>query len=411
MRLGFILLGLTCTLCLIGCKQLPLRDHFPNMAGRKTKPVVDEKLESQLSLARLSERHGQHEYATQVYKAILRKHPENVAAYHRLAVIAARESEFAEAETHFQKALELGDRSAHLLADVGYYFYLRDQLDEAEKLLRESLEADHNQKGARTNLALVLGEQGRFDDAYAEFNKVLSDGESHANMGYIYSLNGDLDQAEREFHIALSLDNTLRPAAEALLELNNRHKVAASIARASKNADEKATGRANVSAPPAHDESPGVQQASAQAPASAAQTDPRAQEGKLIASMFDRPATLVDERTGLPARPARRQVARPATVAAPRNRSAATAANAAAAIMDAPLPETPFFDAADRNLAPPNPANPNPGTDAALSHSEHLTTGPLENNRSYGRQTEAASGSNTRPAALPWQQSTWSAQR
>lgn len=234
-RHGWMLIGLVSVVLLAGCRQVPLRNGNgepvpqPQVAKKK-----DDNLESQLSLARLSERHGQDGYAAQVYEAILRKNPRTVEAHHRLAVIASQKQDFETAERHFQQALEYGPRDPELLADIGYYFYLREQLDDAEKTLRESLAGNPQNKAARNNLALVLGEQGRVVEAMEEFQKVVSEAEAHANMGYILVMLGDIPQAQVEFNTALSMDHTLRSAAEALIQLEEQMKTDPAIARMGK---------------------------------------------------------------------------------------------------------------------------------------------------------------------------------
>lgn len=228
-----MLLGLACTLLLTGCQQMPLRQRVAAI-GQRITPAAGEntdKLESQISLARLSERHGQNDYAAQVYESILRKHPQNAYAHHRLAVLLAQKHDYERAEQHFQQALELGQRTPELLADIGYYFYARDQLDEAENMLRESLAGNPDQKVARSNLGLVLGEQGRLEEARQQFSKALSPAETHANMGYVHAMLGDLAQAKIEFNKALTLDSSLRPAADALIQLEQQMRSDTSLAQ------------------------------------------------------------------------------------------------------------------------------------------------------------------------------------
>jgi Flp pilus assembly protein TadD len=251
-RHRWMLVGVVSAVLLAGCRQVPLRNDngAPDLKPQTAKK--DDKLDSQLSLARLSERHGQNDYAAQVYEAILRQKPRTVEAHHRLAVIASQKQDYETAERHFQQALEYGPRNPQLLADIGYYFYLREQLEDAEKTLRESLAANPQNKAARNNLALVLGEQGRVVEAMEEFQKVVSEAEAHANMGYILVMLGDIPQARVEFNTALSMDNTLRSAAEALIQLEEQMKSDPVIARSTNRETESlARGKAaNIGATP-----------------------------------------------------------------------------------------------------------------------------------------------------------------
>ena len=205
----------------LGCSVLPQRspaDHDRPIAAAAGK------FESSLSLARLHERHGQVENARKVYEAVLEQDAANLLANHRLAVIAARERRFDEADRHFQQALAAGSPSSELRADVGYFDYLQDRLPEAEQKLRQALELDGRNHPARTNLALVLGEQGRLEEAYAEFRRADGEAQAHANLAYVCALLGDVERAESEYHRALALDPQLKPAAEALAQIGERRR-------------------------------------------------------------------------------------------------------------------------------------------------------------------------------------------
>ncbi len=216
------------TMCLailgtsVGCASFS-----PQLPWKKTpdaNATAVDNFESPLSLARLNERHGQVESARLVYEAVLRNDPQNALAHHRLGVIAAQRRRFTQAEEHFQRALSAGEPTAELLADAGYLAYLQDQLDEAEVKLRQALEVSPTNQTARTNLALVLGEQGRFEECLNEFRRAGDEAQAHANLAYVYATLGELDLAENEYHRALALNPKLLPAADALSQLAERRR-------------------------------------------------------------------------------------------------------------------------------------------------------------------------------------------
>lgn len=178
-----------------------------------------DKYHSQMSLARLSERKGQHDNATMLYSAILKKEPKNYIAHHRLAVLAGRAGRFDEAAEHFARAEEFGSDSAEFWNDRGYCDYLQEKHEEAEKHLRLALKRDPANKSARNNLGLLLGEQGKFDESLVQFKSAVGEAEAHSNLAYVKSQAGDYAGAEKHYHQALNMNNELRPAAEALLQL------------------------------------------------------------------------------------------------------------------------------------------------------------------------------------------------
>ena len=67
----------------------------------KSQELDTQPLESVACLARLSERHGKPDDASRLYRYILNKEPNHQTAHHRLGVIAAKEANFEQAESHF----------------------------------------------------------------------------------------------------------------------------------------------------------------------------------------------------------------------------------------------------------------------------------------------------------------------
>ena len=179
---------------------------------------------SRLSLARLTERRGQPKVAQQIYEKVLVDNPRSIVANHRLGVLAARQSKFELAEQYFQSARQLAPPTAELLADIGYGYYLQNRIPEAEQVLNEALKLEPDSVVVSNNLALVLGEQRRFDESLAAFQRVGTDAQAHANLAYIYSQLGEYDQAQSHYSRALSFDPTLRIAADAMVQIAERQR-------------------------------------------------------------------------------------------------------------------------------------------------------------------------------------------
>jgi Flp pilus assembly protein TadD len=150
-----------------GCSLTPSlpKWQWPWVARRQ-------ELDRALSLARLTERQGNLDEAMTTYRKILEADPDNVLAHHRIGAVAVKERRFEDARVSFETAMGLAEPSAELLNDVGYLHYLRQDLPGAENLFRQSLGKDPRNKHARNNLGLALAEQGRFDEALAEFRQV-----------------------------------------------------------------------------------------------------------------------------------------------------------------------------------------------------------------------------------------------
>lgn len=198
-----------------GCIQLPKVElpELPTPANRA------KKLKQNTALARLAERRGQTDEALHAYNKILEKYPNNQVAHHRLGVVKAQEGKFAEADQHFHRAWQIGPQSADLLCDMGFRLYLEHRLPEAEKLYREALQKQPKHPSALNNLGLVLGEQGRYHEALACFREANPDAQAEANLAFCMMQRGDIGAAQVHFNQALTLDNSMRPAAQALLQI------------------------------------------------------------------------------------------------------------------------------------------------------------------------------------------------
>lgn len=196
-----------------------------------TSPNADEVSEtSQLAMARLLERRGEIPQAEQFYRAILAANPNCAMAHHRLAVVLARQARFEEVEKHLLAAEQLGTTSADLFNDLGYAYYLQQRLPEAEQALRRALQQDPRHDAATTNLGLVLGTQGRYDEALALFKQTGSEAEAYANLAYVFAQTGRLQQAEETYLKALTLDSELRVAAKAMLQVAERRRALHALA-------------------------------------------------------------------------------------------------------------------------------------------------------------------------------------
>lgn len=224
-------------LCIVGqpgCASIQSK-AFPRLGQRHS-----EATERGLSMARLMERHGKYDEALKLYQNILEQDPKHQVASHRMGILAVRRGEHDMALDYFETAGKKGKPSAELLSDIGYTRYLMNELDVAEETLRAALRANPQLGSARTNLGLVLAEQGRDDEALVEFRKAGSEASALSNLAYIQTKLGHLAEAEKNYHRALELDPKQRSAAEALVQFQGvRDKADALVAKVEKNEAKK----------------------------------------------------------------------------------------------------------------------------------------------------------------------------
>ena len=91
----------------------------------------------------------------------------------------------AEARRHYEAALKIVPGDASVLSNLGLSYALTKDLRLAEKTLREAAARPDASPRVRQNLALVVGLQGRFDEAERIASADLPPPEAEANVRYL----------------------------------------------------------------------------------------------------------------------------------------------------------------------------------------------------------------------------------
>ena len=207
----------------VGCGLLPTREDLGSAVGyckdQVTGKARRDRLTKNFSEARILERRKDFVGAAKLYREVLAEEPQSRDCHHRLGVMSAVQGKFDEAHAHYRAALDCGSPTADLWSDVGYCHYMQHQMPEAEGALRQALALEPQHRTALNNLAMVVGEQGNLDAAYQLFRQANSEAEAECNFAYLCGECGDLLTAQQHFSRALSLDPTMKPAAEALLQV------------------------------------------------------------------------------------------------------------------------------------------------------------------------------------------------
>src|SRR4029453_1209563 len=93
---------------------------------------------------------------------------------------------------------------------------LQGQLAKAESALGKAAKFEPGNNRYWNNLGLVLGHQGRYEQALDCFRKSGSEADAQYNLAFIYATQERVDEAKRSFQKALAIDPTHRRAREAL---------------------------------------------------------------------------------------------------------------------------------------------------------------------------------------------------
>jgi Flp pilus assembly protein TadD len=141
-------------------------------------------------------------------------------AERRMAAAFDRLGRFAQAETHYNKALKLSSGDAKVWNDAGYSYYLQNRLSDAERSLKTANSLDPNDRRVLTNLGLTLAAEGKTDEALAVLTRAAGPAVGHANLGFILAAMGHTEQARTHYESALTLQPEMVAARQALAKLD-----------------------------------------------------------------------------------------------------------------------------------------------------------------------------------------------
>ena len=197
---------------LVGCSQV----------SKRVTAIIEKpkrKTESKTKLARLHERNGKLGRAKELYEELYQRNPASAEVCHRLAVVSTRLGDYDLAMNYFDKARQLTPHDGDLLCDLGYSLYLQNDFTTADKVLRQALQENPNNQRAINNLAIVTGLQGKTKESFALFRQVVSEAEANANLAYLHVQRGEGKDAIERYSRALTFDNKLTSASQAMLQL------------------------------------------------------------------------------------------------------------------------------------------------------------------------------------------------
>jgi Flp pilus assembly protein TadD len=143
-------------------------------------------------------------------------------AHRRMGSALDRMGRFAQAETHYKRALKLSPKDAKIWNDAGYSYYLQGRWADAEQALKTAARFAPDDERIRTNLGLTLAAAGRTDDALPLLSQSNGDAVGHANLGYLLAASGQTDLARRQYETALALRPDLEVAQRALARMDHK---------------------------------------------------------------------------------------------------------------------------------------------------------------------------------------------
>ncbi len=131
---------------------------------------------------------GDFEQALNIIQSVQRPDRPDWKLYSAEGAILDQMGRPAVARDRYAKALAIAPGEPSVLNNLALSHLLTGELAEAEKILRQASEAPNATSRIRQNLALVIGLQGRFDEAEAVARTEIDPDQAKANIAYLRAM-------------------------------------------------------------------------------------------------------------------------------------------------------------------------------------------------------------------------------
>lgn len=133
---------------------------------------------------------GQADRAAEILSKAIADGSTDWKVYSAMGSALDQQAKYAQARDYYQRALKIAPGNVAVLNNLGMSYALEGDLKQAEATLRDAsnLPAGKSEPRLRQNLALVVGLQGRFDEARQIASADLPPDEVEANMAYLQKM-------------------------------------------------------------------------------------------------------------------------------------------------------------------------------------------------------------------------------
>jgi Tfp pilus assembly protein PilF len=132
--------------------------------------------------------------------------PDSANAHDAYAVVLESLQLYGDAQDHARQASELAPQNSAIANNYGIASLLAGDLKTAEKAFRGAISFESRDPAYHNNLGIALGRQGRYADAMTAFRSAGSAQAAENNLGYVYYMNGLLDDAVAHYELALQAE-------------------------------------------------------------------------------------------------------------------------------------------------------------------------------------------------------------
>jgi Tfp pilus assembly protein PilF len=154
-----------------------------------------------LGLAKLAQ--DEIEEAAGYLERALELDPLSADAHGAYALVLGALRLYEDAQEHARQAAELAPQNSAIVNNYGIANLLAGDAVLAEKAFRDAIALESRDPAYRNNLGIALGRQARYAEAMRAFRSAGSEQAAENNLGYVYYMNGLLDDAIAHYELAL----------------------------------------------------------------------------------------------------------------------------------------------------------------------------------------------------------------
>ncbi len=189
-------------------------DKLINKAKTRSDSKIKSTPEDFLLLATEKAKKNQIDQAINLTEKGLALKPQNARVkktlLNNLGVLYTKKNKPQNAETQFQKALDLDKKNSRVLKNLGTLHLKTQQFDKAEKELKQVIKLDPKKVSTRKSLAEVYIAKKDFTKAETQLKTVVKQDpnniEAHLKLGGIYKKQNNVEKAKTEYKKVLEID-------------------------------------------------------------------------------------------------------------------------------------------------------------------------------------------------------------
>ncbi|MEX0938303.1 MAG: tetratricopeptide repeat protein [Pirellulales bacterium] len=182
-------------------------------------PSAPPTVELYLSMARFSERTGSFEQAAEHFETALKLDPDSLDALLGYAHMYDRQGQLEKATELYRRVVSAHPNSATALNDMGLCLARRGMYPQSLDALQKAVVLQPDKKLYRNNVATVLVEMNRGEEALPHLIAAHGEATAHYNLGVLMHNHGQADPAAAQFAAAIAADPNMTAARDWLNRL------------------------------------------------------------------------------------------------------------------------------------------------------------------------------------------------